>query len=113
MINTTSIKDKELFQKTMQKGKWFGGSFVCIYVLKNVNNGNQIGLAIGKKVGKAYRRNRIKRLIRQAYTDMENNINYGYSIVFVWKSSAKFYEADFNSIYKDIFKLFTKSGILK
>ena len=113
MIITTSIKDKDLFQKTMQKGKWFGGSFLCIYVLNNNNSDNQIGLAIGKKVGKAYKRNRLKRLIRQSYTDLEKDMNYGHSIVFVWKSSAKFYEADYNSIYKDVYKLFKKSGILK
>ena len=48
----------------MNKGTWYGGDFLSVFILKNSQEGNQIGLAIGKKVGKAFKRNRLKRLIK-------------------------------------------------
>ena len=112
MINTKMIKDSDLFQKTLTNGKWYGGSFICMYVTKNNQNINQIGLAIGKKVGKAYRRNQVKRFIKEAYTTLENELSIGYNMVFVWKSSANYDEVSFSLIHKDLEKMLKKAEIL-
>lgn len=97
----------------MNKGTWFGGDFLSIFVLPNGENTNQIGLAIGKKVGKAFKRNRVKRLIKESYTKIENDIKYGYYIVFVWKSKAEYDNVTFDAIDKDIVKVFKKAGLLQ
>ena len=112
MINTFSIKDSKDFQKVINKGKWLGGDYLSTYILQNNTNSNYIGLAIGKKVGKAYKRNRIKRLIKSSYTDLEKSLKYGYNIVFVWKIKAKYEDVNYDGIYKDINKALKKAGIL-
>ena len=112
MINTFSIKDSKDFQKVINKGKWFGGDYLSTYFLQNGDKSNYIGLAIGKKAGKAYKRNRIKRLIKASYTELENRIKHGYSIVFIWKIKAKYEEISYDGIYKDLKKAFKKAGIL-
>ena len=112
MINTFSIKESKEFQKVINKGNWFGGDYLSTYVLKNGDKSNYIGLAIGKKAGKAYKRNRIKRIIKACYTDVENNLNSGYSIVFIWKIKAKYEDLSYDGIYSDIIKAFKKAGIL-
>ena len=112
MKNTTSIKENELFQKVMNKGTWYGGDFLSVFILKNGLEQNKIGLAIGKKVGKAYQRNKVKRYIRQAYSVLEQEMTYGYSIVFVWKSKAEYDNVDYDAIYKDVSKTLKKAGIL-
>ena len=112
MKNTVSLKDNDLFQKVMNKGQWYGGDFLSVFVLKNGLEQNQIGLAIGRKVGKAYKRNKVKRYIRQAYSVIEPEILYGYNIVFVWKSKAEYDNVDYDAIYKDISKTLKKAGIL-
>ncbi|MBR6252502.1 MAG: ribonuclease P protein component [Clostridia bacterium] len=112
MINTISIKDSKDFQKVINKGQWFGGDYLSTYVLKNNDNLNQIGLAIGKKAGKAYKRNRIKRLIKESYTKLENSIEHGYDIVFIWKIKANYENLNYEGIYNDIKKAFKKAGIL-
>ena len=112
MINTYSIKDKNLFQKVLSKGKWFSGDYICIYVLENGLNVNQIGLAIGKKLGKAYKRNHIKRLIKESYRTLESTMNYGFDVVFVWKSKANYDDCSFEYIKQDVIKTFKKAGII-
>ncbi len=113
MVNTKSIKDDDLFQKVLNKGKWYGGNYICMYVLKNNLTINQIGLAIGKKVGKAYRRNHVKRLIKESYTHLESSLDTGFDIVFVWKSKAEYEECSFDEINQDIVKMFNKAGLVK
>ena len=112
MINTFSIKDSKDFQKVINKGKWLGGDYLSTYVLQNNTDTNYIGLAIGKKAGKAYKRNRIKRLIKESYTNLESSIKGGYSIVFVWKIKAKYEEISFDGINSDLKKAFKKAGIM-
>lgn len=111
MINTNSIKDSKQFQRVISKGDWFGGDFLSTYILKNNQNTNNIGLAIGKRAGKAYKRNKIKRLIRAAYTNIESTLDYNYDIVFVWKIKANYEELSYNGILRDISKSFKKAGI--
>ena len=112
MINTVSIKDSKDFQRVINKGKWFGGDYLSTYILQNGDKSNYIGLAIGKKAGKAYRRNRIKRLIKAGYTELESSLKSGYSMVFVWKIKAKYEEISYEGIYNDLKKAFKKAGIL-
>ena len=112
MINTISIKDEKIFQKVITKGTWYGGDFLSVYILKNNDNTNMIGLGIGKKVGKAYKRNKIKRLIKESYTLLEENLQIGYYIVFVWKNKAEYDKVTFDGIKNDLIKTFTKAGLL-
>ena len=113
MLNTFSIKDPKLFERIIKSGNWFGGNFLSIYILKSNNTFNQIGLGIGKKVGKAYKRNYVKRLIREAYTKLEGNIKYGYNIVFVWKTKALVENVSLDGISRDLSRAFKKAELIK
>ena len=113
MIKTYSIKDDKTFQKLITKGKWQGGNFISLYILPNGSDKNYLGLGIGKKVGKAYKRNHIKRLIKESYTLIEKELKHGYNLLFVWKSKALYENADFKEIYKDVTYLLSKAGLIK
>ncbi len=110
---TVSIKENEVFTKVMNKGNWFGGDFLSCYILPNNKDFNELGLAISKKVGKAFKRNHLKRLIRQSYTLLESSLNIGFYIVFVWKSKANYDDVNFDVIDKDLNKIFSKAGLIK
>ena len=113
MKKTLSLKEPKEFQKVLKKGNWYGGNLISTYILSNNDDVNFIGLAIGKKVGKATKRNKVKRIIRAAYLNLEEKILPGYTIVFVWRAKAKFENLSFDIITKDLERAFEKAGIMK
>ena len=50
----------------------------------------RVGITTSKKIGNAVERNRARRVIRVAYSNLENKINGNYDIVFVARSRTKY-----------------------
>lgn len=113
MKSTLSLKKNNDFQRVLQKGKWYNGKLVSIYILPNDKNLNFLGIAVGKKAGKAVKRNRIKRIIRESYRQVESGVLRGNTIVIVWKSKNLYENLSFCTIKEDMLKCFSKAGILK
>ena len=77
------LKKQSDFQKLFKKGKRaFSSSLTVIY---NPSSKMTMGISIGKKHGKSVKRNRIKRLLREAFRKNANRINGSYSLVIVPK----------------------------
>lgn len=59
-----------------------------------------MGISIGKKHGKSVTRNRIKRLIREAFRAQHNSISGNYKIVLIPKVRENYTLADFQNSLK-------------
>ena len=110
-INT--LKKNYEFKYVLSKGQYFHGKFVTIYVKKNKLNKNIIGIAINTKLGKAVKRNHAKRLIRENYRLIKNDLILGNNIVFLWNKNVDIEKADFFELMKEIKYLFEKAELLK
>lgn len=109
-----TLKKSHEFQRTLKKGKWVNASLINVYVEKNQTGKNYIGIAVGKKVSKSsVKRNRIKRLIREAYRLNEINLEKGFNIVVIWKTSCGIELANFHDIKRDLMYSFKRIGIQK
>ena len=106
------IKENAEFQKVLKAGKWFGAECVVIYVLPNNKELNRIGVAVGKKAGKSVVRNRLKRLIREAYRLNEEQIEKGLDIVIVWRSSTNIDNVNFDIVQKSLLKCLDKANLI-
>ena len=58
---------KKEFERVFDEGKIFKNNEVVLYVVPNDFQYSRLGLVVSKKVGNAPRRNRDKRLLREAY----------------------------------------------
>jgi len=90
MNNTQSLKLNKDYKRLYYRGKTIAGKIIVVYVAKNRKNYNRLGLTCSKAIGKAVKRNRVKRLMRESYRLLEANIKNGTDIVIVARSRAAF-----------------------
>ena len=97
-----SIRENHLFSKAYKSGKKALGKRIVLYVLpdknalliKNQNplkeKLNRVGITASKKIGGAVERNRVKRIIREAYMrlEREENVKKGLLIVVAARGAA-------------------------
>ena len=112
MKKIKTLKKNYEFKNVLSRGKFFIGRQVLIYVLKNKKKNNVIGVAVSTKACGAVGRNRIKRLIRENYRIIKNDLKQGYDIVFLWNKKIKPEDANYYIIKKDIYDLLKKAGLL-
>ena len=113
MRKIKTLKKNYEFKNVMSKGKFFVGNQITIYITKNNQNDNIIGIAISSKTCNAVRRNRIKRLIRENYKLIKNDLETGNNIVFLWNKKDEVQNASFEIIKKDMYNILKKAKILK
>lgn len=75
------------FRGAYYRGKSFVHPLLIAYVRKNRFGFSRFGITTGKKLGKAVKRNRCRRLIREAYRQIAPEIIAGFDIVFVARAS--------------------------
>lgn len=82
-MKITKVKENYIFRRAYNKGKSFVTPLLVVYVLKNRNLGLRLGVTAGKKIGKAVKRNRAKRLIIAAFNQCLPHISGNYDFIIV------------------------------
>ena len=116
MKKTKMLKKNYEFRQVLSIGKYYSGKCIEAFVKKNRENDkecNFLGIAISSKVAKAVRRNYIKRLIRENYRLLEEDLILSNSIVFLWKKKVSIENASFYSIKEDMEKIFDKARLFE
>lgn len=83
MKHTVSLKLNHEFRRLYNKGKTASSPFLAVYCRKNRLKTSRLGLTTGVKLGKAVRRNRVRRRLREIYRTNEHRLSPGWDIVIV------------------------------
>ena len=87
------LKKQADFHRLFQKGKRaFSPSFTIVY---HSSDRMRMGISVGKKHGKSVQRNRINRLIREAFRKTQGEMEGTYSLVIILKVCDKYEYATF------------------
>ena len=113
MKKTDTLKKNYEFKNVLTKGKGYFGKYISIYIINEKAILNKIGIAVGKKVCGAVKRNQIKRWIRECYRTYEGEFKEKYRMVFVIRKDIKIEELDYWKIKEDMDTCFKKAGIIK
>ena len=111
MKKTKMLKKNYEFRNVLNRGKYYSGKYIEAFIKRNNKNINLLGIAVSSKAGKAVKRNYVKRLLRENYKRIEEKLEVGNSIVFLWKKKNDIKEADFKKVEKDINKIIKDANI--
>ncbi|TCT24628.1 ribonuclease P protein component [Melghiribacillus thermohalophilus] len=106
------IKKNEEFQEVFQKGKSFANrQLVLFYLPKHDQVHFRVGLSVGKKLGNAVVRNRIKRYLRQAFMEMEEELKQEYDFVVIARRAAV--DQDYHQLKKSLAHVLKRTNMFK
>lgn len=103
-MNYLRIKKNTDFQKLFNRGKRVFSP--CLTVLYFPSKDLRMGVAVSKKHGKATKRNRIKRLVRAAFSATSVKLEENYSFIILPKVAEKYeykaFEKSLSSCFKKV-----------
>ena len=110
MKQTVTIKSNCDFRRVYGKGKSFQGPALVSYVLKNRAGICRIGITTSQKIGNAVERNRSRRVIRAAYSMIEDKIHGNYDFVFVARAKTKYIKS--TKLAEMMLSQLTQAGVI-
>ncbi len=77
------LVDNKQFKDVLARGVRVGKGMLMLYVAENDCGYPRLGVSVGKSYGKAVVRNRLKRLLREAFRQNQDQIPAGFDYLFV------------------------------
>ncbi|HLR61201.1 MAG TPA: ribonuclease P protein component [Lentibacillus sp.] len=105
------VKDNEEFQYVFKHGKSFANRQLVLYYIEKPGQEHfRIGLSVGKKIGNAVMRNRIKRYLRQAFIELEDYVRPTNDIIIIARHPTR--QMNFHQVKKSLVHLLAKERLL-
>jgi ribonuclease P protein component len=105
------VKAALLFQKIYKSGRSVVDSYGVFYILPSTDGQGKIGLAVGKRIGNAVIRNRVKRLMREVYRTNQEKLSK--PVYIIWVARQRLANADLPTFERVFNRLAAKAGLLK
>ena len=102
------LKKRAQFGLVYEKGNSWINNMVVVKALPNGLDLSRYGLSVGKRVGKAVQRNRVKRLLREILRVLP--LKPGWDIIFIARVPAS--TVDFSSLQKKVIELLHQAQLI-
>ena len=107
---SSALKLNHIFRRLYATAGYANG-YLVLYAKRNRTGTNRVGVTVGKKLGHAVVRNRVRRRLREVYRLNEDRFAPGWDIVVVARSRC--IKADFQKLTHAYLSLAEKAGILQ
>ena len=104
------LRRRKDFLACYQEGKAYAQAHLLLYV-RPQPSGRRFGFVVGKKVGKAVVRNRVKRRLRAACRECLPHLREGFDAVFVARKNAS--GADYHQLLQEMQTLLQSAKVWK
>lgn len=110
-MKSNTLKENKDFRRLYYRGKSAAGANLVTYVMKRKAPQTRIGITTGKKIGGAVERNRARRVIRAAFSQLEDRLLCNYDIVFVARTNTT--KVKMQDVLADMEKQLQKLGAIE
>ena len=107
---SSALKLNHIFRR-LYATSGHANAYLVLYARRNHTNTNRVGVTVGKKLGHAVVRNRVRRRLREVYRLNEDRFLPGWDIVVVARSRC--IKAEFGKLTQAYLSLAEKAGILR
>ncbi|KPU26452.1 ribonuclease P [Caloranaerobacter sp. TR13] len=111
MDKKLKLKNSREFKRVYNHGSSYANKYLVIFFIRNNLGYNRVGFSVTKKIGKSVVRNRIRRLMKEAYRLNSDKLKQGYDLVFIPRKIAVGY--GYKEIESAMLHLFKKIKLLK
>ena len=87
MLKKDILRNKDDFSRIYKRGKSVGERYIVIFYRRNGLDYKRIAFLASKKVGNSVCRNRARRLMRENYRLISDDIKEGYDIIFIARNT--------------------------
>ncbi|MGE5588839.1 MAG: ribonuclease P protein component [Clostridia bacterium] len=108
MPRSERLRKSRGFTRVFEHGKSLPGRRVVVYYMENGLPFNRVGVAVSKRLGGAVERNRLKRVVKEAYRASEAALREGLDLVLLPRSKAK--TASFQEVREELLGLLSECG---
>lgn len=106
---SSALKLNHIFRR-LYATSGYANSYLVLYARRNRTDRNRVGITVGKKLGHAVVRNRVRRRLREVYRLHEERFCPGWDIVVVARTRAV--KASFPQLTGAYLSLAEKAGVL-
>lgn len=109
-VKVERLTSAEDFRRAYREGQRVSDSLATVYVRRTGLPVHRVGIAVGKRIGSAVKRNRLRRKAREAYRQLRAKPPAGTDLVIVPRSAAA--DAGFAAIQDSLRQLLVRAGLL-
>ena len=82
------LKLNHIFRRLYRNGNQAANRYLVLYSRPNHLKENRVGITVGKKLGKAVTRNRVRRRLREIFRLNQSGLAQGYDMILVARTRA-------------------------
>jgi ribonuclease P protein component len=101
------------FEIVRKRGRSVSGALVVLAYRPNSLQHNRYGFAVGRRVGKAVRRNRVKRWLREAVRRLHPQLRQGYDLVLIARGRLAEPSVTYHHVAGCVQELVRRAGLLE
>ena len=109
---TRRLRSPRDFQRTRRRGRSVSGAYLTLHYVRQAGDPapTRAGFSVGKRVGNAVVRNRVKRRLREAIRRLLADVPPGWDIVLSGKPDAS--QAEYSALAGEVRALLGRAGLL-
>lgn len=109
-MKSQTLKENKDFRRLYYRGESRASACLVTYAMKKRGGKIRYGITTSKKIGGAVERNRARRVIRAAFSELESRIEGSWDFVFVARS--KTCKVKMQTVLRDMEKQMLEMGVL-